>query len=311
VRSAVSARASRLNIRLNPQAAVYAFPNIAGFVGGDTVGVILASGMHRRDRIRLAVDIGTNGEMALGSSAGIVCCSTAAGPAFEGARIRFGMRASPGAIDKIRIGSDVEANVVGGGRARGLCGTALIDLIAELLRVGVIDETGRLADEGEVPASVPDPVRRRLGNEGEERIFVIASAEETETGRPIFLTQRDVREVQLAKAAIYAGIRILLQDAGLGENDLHEILLAGAFGNFIRRSMAQRIGLLPAIPTEKIRFIGNAAAEGAEMALLDRACREEAEQISRSARYLELAARPEFQMEFASAMMFTGAEAPQ
>ena len=306
LRRSVNVRARDLGMRIHPRGLVHALPNIAGFVGADTVGVILSSAMHESDAPVLAIDIGTNGELVVGNKDRLIACSTAAGPAFEGARIKFGMRAADGAIDKIVINDDMEYNVIGNVAPRGLCGTALIDLVAELIRVGAVDETGRLLQGGDLPDRVPEAVRQRIVDGENGADFVIAPAEETQVDGPIVLTQRDIRELQLAKGAIAAGVNIMLQEAGVKPADLCCVLLAGAFGSFIRRNMAKGIGLLPDIPNERIRYIGNAAGAGARMALLSRKCKHEANRISDRVEYLELAGRPDFQMEFASAMMFPG-----
>jgi uncharacterized 2Fe-2S/4Fe-4S cluster protein (DUF4445 family) len=260
--------------------------------------------MHESAERALAIDIGTNGELVIGNKQRLVSCSTAAGPAFEGARIRFGMRAADGAIDKLIINHDVEFSVIGNLPPRGLCGTALIDVVAELLRVGAIESTGRLLPPDEMPSSVPEPIKRRVAEGDNGLEFAIARKEETSLGGPLCLTQRDIRELQLAKGAIAAGAAILLKEFGIAPKDLGRVLLAGAFGNFIRRNMARRIGLLPDVPTERILYIGNAAGAGARMALQSRRCKEEANRISDRTEYLELAGRPDFQQEFTEAMMF-------
>jgi len=297
-------RARDIGVRIHPQGKLYALPNIAGFVGGDTVAVVLATGMMQKDEVCLAIDVGTNGEMVLGSREWMVSCSTAAGPAFEGARIRFGMRASQGAIEKILINDDVSYNVIGNVAPIGICGTALIDLLAELRRVGVVDETGRILTGSDLPGGLPPRLAERVQEDDDGPIFVLAEKEEAANGRRIYITQRDVRELQLAKGAILAGVMTLLKEANMELDDIHEILLAGAFGNFIRRKMAKRIGFLPQIPSERIRFVGNAAGAGARLALVSRACRDEAERISRHVKYIELAGRPDFQIFFGEAMMF-------
>jgi len=304
LRSEVVCRATELGLRIHPRARVHAVPNIAGFVGADTVAVILATDLMNATRPTLALDIGTNGEVVLAANGRIISCSTAAGPAFEGARIKFGMRAAEGAIDKVVIDHDVHINVLGGVPARGICGSSLIDAVAELLRHGIIEPTGRMLPPGSLPRSLPRAVARRVVENEGGPCFILADAGQTQIGGPVYLTQRDVREVQLAKGAIAAGIHLLLKTAGIGKDDIACVLLAGAFGNFIRRSNALRIGLLPQVPSERIRFIGNAAGAGAKMALISRTCREEAEQISQKTEYLELGAAPEFQLEFAAAMMF-------
>jgi len=304
VRSGVRAAASDLGLTIHPRGTVYSMPNIAGFVGGDTVGVILATDLDRGDDLRLAIDIGTNGEMALGSRERLIACSTAAGPAFEGARIQQGMRATAGAIEKVLIDGDVRVNAIAGKPARGLCGTGLIDAVAELLRLGIIDSTGRVQGPDSLTGKIPDAVLNRIVPGAMGFDFVLALPDQSHEGKPVVLTQKDVREVQLAKGAIAAGLQIMLREFGVDQDDVAEILLAGAFGNFIRRSMAKRIGLLPDVPTDRIRFVGNAAGAGARLALISRECREQAEEISRRTEYVELAGRADFQMEFAEAMLF-------
>ena len=300
--------AAEVGLAVHPRARVATLPNIAGFMGGDTVGVILATRLLEAERPTLAEDIGTNGEMVLGTRERLVSCSTAAGPAFEGARIRFGMRAAKGAIEQVRIRDDVELSVIGNVPPRGLCGSALIDLAAELLRKGILDRSGRLLRPDALRADLPDALRRRVGV-GERGVdFVLVPAAETSLDEPIVLTQRDVRELQLAKGAIRAGIEILKGQLGLGDDDIHAVLLAGGFGNFIRRDNALRIGLLPPIEHERIDFVGNAAIVGAKMALACIDYRRQAEEASLKVEYIELGALTEFQMHFADAMIFPTGE---
>ena len=309
VRQGAMADAADLGIAIHPRGRVYAMPNIAGFVGGDTVGVILATDLLGRDKVALAVDIGTNGEMVLGCGDRLVSCSTAAGPAFEGARIRFGMRAAEGAIEQVRFGADdVEVSVIGNTPARGLCGTALIDAVAGLLRTGILDPTGRLHGPDDLPGGLPDAIRRRVVENDAGVSFVLAHADQTSLDGPVLLTSRDIREVQLAKGAIRAGIEILKGQLGVDNDGIDAVLLAGGFGNFIRRRNALRIGLLPPVEHERIHFVGNAAMVGAKMVLACTDYRTEAEAISRNTEYLELGNLPEFQMQFAEAMMFPEAD---
>ena len=305
LRRPVNARARDVGLRIHPNGLLHTLPNIAGFVGADTVGVILSARIDQSEEMILAIDIGTNGELVIGNRDRLMSCSTAAGPAFEGARIRHGMRAAEGAVDRVLINNDVEYNVIGNVPPRGLCGTALIDLVAELLRVGCVDEMGRLLPPEEMPGAVPDALKRRVV-EGEDGAleFVLAGKEQTALGGPLVLTQRDIRELQLGKGAIAAGVAIMLKEAGIEPKDLGHVLLAGAFGNFIRRKMAKRIGLLPDVPSDRILYIGNAAGAGARMALQSRRCKKTADRISERTEYLELAARPDFQAEFMSAMLF-------
>ena len=301
-RSARTVAAREVGLRLHPRGQLTILPNIAGFVGSDTVGVILATRLLESERIELAIDIGTNGEIVLGSRGRLLCCSTAAGPAFEGARIRFGMRAAAGAIERVTFVDDVHCEVIGARSPLGLCGTGLIDAVAELLRVGVVDAGGRLRPPEEL-GEVPEPIRRRVRRHSDGLIFVLVAREE---GAPedIYLTQRDVREVQLAKGALFAGIRTLERELGISDADISRVLLAGAFGNYIRRDMALRIGLLPALPVERVEFVGNSAGTGAKMALLSTVARSTAERISRTVEYVELAASADFQDTFAEAMLF-------
>ena len=281
-------------------------PNIAGFVGGDTVAVILATEMHKSDEIKFAIDIGTNGELVMGNKDRLVSCSTAAGPAFEGARITFGMRASDGAIEKVVINENgVKINTIGNAKAVGICGTGLIDSIAELLKVGVILPSGRMLKPDELPDTMPDFVKERvIIHEKYGPSFILAYEDESKTGEPILLTQKDVRETQLAKGAILAGYEILKRTLGIKDEDIQEILLAGAFGNYIRRDQAKRIGLLPNVPKDRIRFVGNAAGFGAKMVLLSKDLRKEACEISENTEYIELAVRTDFQDVFVSSMSF-------
>ncbi len=303
-RAAMEAPAADLGIAIHPRGRLYAMPNIAGFVGGDTVGVVLAADLAARRKPTLAVDIGTNGEMVLGTAKRLVACSTAAGPAFEGARIRFGMRAADGAIEQVRFGRDVEISVIGDARPRGLCGSALVDALAELLRAGILEPSGRLRGPDELPRRLPKALRRRVvpGERGND--FILAHEAETGLGAPILLTQGDVRQVQLAKGAIRAGIEVLKRELGVDDAGIDAILLAGGFGNFIRRRNALRIGLLPPVEHSRIHFIGNAALVGAKMVLACTDYRAQAEALSHRVEYLELGGLPEFQHHFAEAMLF-------
>ncbi len=302
-------QARETGLEIHPNGRLYVFPNIGGFVGGDTVAGILATGLHRAQRPSMLVDIGTNGEIVLAHEGRLLATSTAAGPAFEGARIRAGMRATDGAIEKVVLNhNDISYNVIGNTAPAGICGTALIDLAAALLRAGILEATGRLLTPDEVPAGVPTALKERLHENDGNVDFLIVPAEESGTGEGIYLYQRDVRELQLASGAIRAGILILLRRVGLEPDDLDTVLLAGGFGNFIRRSNARRIGLLPPLPTRRIRFVGNAAGMGAKAVLLNRGARATAEQIAESAEHVDLSLDPEFQMEFGMAMLFPDAD---
>lgn len=301
---ALQMQAEDLALDINPNGQVYVFPQIGGFVGGDTVAGIVASRLDREPGTTLFVDIGTNGEIVLAHNRKLIATSVAAGPAFEGARISCGMRAVSGAIEKIVLDGDLRMNIIGNVRPAGLCGSGLIDVAAELLRVGILDPTGRILPPEELPESVNKSLRKRLVLRNDQVDFMLAQKSETATGEPLFLTQKDVRELQLASAAIRSGINILLRLEGLQPMDIGGVLLAGGFGNFIRRNHARRIGLLPPIPCQRIRFIGNASSMGAKRALLSVAEKQYAADIAAKVRHVDLSLSPEFQMEFGAAMVF-------
>ncbi len=298
--------AATLGIVANPGAEIFVFPQIGGFVGGDTVAGMLAARMDKSEGASLLIDIGTNGEIVLACNGRLLATSTAAGPAFEGARIKQGMRAMAGAIEKVVIQKDVLINVIGNSSPVGLCGTALIDTVAELLRHGIIDETGRILSKADISADIPVSVSDRLVSDHGETRFLLVDAKDSASREAIYLWQRDVRELQLATGAIRAGINILLRQAELTPDDLREVLLAGAFGNFIRRNNARRIGLLPQISCDRIRFIGNAASLGAKLALRSVHERELARELGEKAEHVDLSLDTEFQTEFGMAMMFPG-----
>ncbi len=305
---ALTLSADSFGLAIHPGAEVFVFPQIGGFVGGDTVAGMLAVGIEKAEKPTLLVDIGTNGEIVLAHNGTLQATSTAAGPAFEGARITQGMRATAGAIEKVVIKDDVVLNVIGNTRPVGICGTALIDAVAELLRKGLIEETGRIVAAEEAPKNTPAAIVSRLVDNDGETNFLLVPAEEASSGEAVYLWQKDVRELQLATGAIRAGINIMLRRVNLEPGDLGSVLLAGAFGNFIRRSNARRIGLLPQIPCGRIQFIGNAASLGAKHALLSADERARAGQLRKTAEHVDLSLDPEFQMEFGMAMMFPAEE---
>ncbi|MFH0965864.1 MAG: ASKHA domain-containing protein [Planctomycetota bacterium] len=310
LRQGMELTARDLRIAVSPHANVYSLPNIAAFVGGDTVGMILATGMARADDIRLSIDIGTNGEIVVGNREGLSCVSCAAGPAFEGARIAFGMRAAAGAIERVDIADgDLRLRTIGHEPPHGICGSGLVDALARLLELGLVDETGALVED---PAGlrVPDALKRRIALLDGQPSFFLALPDETSVHTGVYLTQRDIREVQLAKGAIAAGTRTLLHEMGLSLDDIAQFNVAGAFGNYIRASSAKVVGILPDVPTERIRFVGNAAGAGARMILMNAQLRKEAESLSRSTRYVELAGREDFQTTFMEAMLFAPVTTP-
>lgn len=298
-----SVPAAELGLKIARCGRLTVLANVAGFIGADTVAVVLATEMHTSPQLNLAIDIGTNGEIVLGTAEELIACSTAAGPAFEGARIRFGMRAARGAVERVDIEDDVRLGLIEGDKVVGICGTGLIDTVAELLRLAIIDETGRIRDASEVP-SLPEAIAKRIrpGKNGND--FTLAWPDQCANGEAVYLTQRDVREVQLAKGAIFAGVQIMKRELDVTDDDLAGVLLAGAFGNYIRPERARRIGLLPDVALDRMTFVGNAASTGAKLALVNRGCRTESDEISERIRYVELAGRADFQMEFTAAMMF-------
>lgn len=299
----VTLSAEQAGLVINPAGSVYSLPVIAGFVGADTVGVLLVSRMTERDRPTLAIDIGTNGEVMLWSGERLLVTSCAAGPAFEGGEISSGVRAAAGAIERVwlRNGS-IGYATIGGVHPNGICGSGIFDTMAALLDAGIVDSTGRFADEERARALPPD-LAARLRGEGSEREFVLVPSTNGERGA-IRFTQKDVREVQLAKGAVRAAVELLCREAGIEVTDLDEILLAGAFGNYIDRRSALRMGLLPEVPLERIVGIGNAAGAGALAALVSTAERRRAAELAEQAEHIELMANPHFQMAFADSMIF-------
>jgi len=296
--------AAESGVRINPRGEVYVLPSIAGWVGADTVGVMLSTRLTESEGPTLAIDIGTNGEVILWSGERLLVCSTAAGPAFEGAQIRHGMRAAAGAIDHVRATEDGTAiRTIANEPAVGICGSGLLDAVARMLDLGVINATGLMVDEAGA-AGLPPAIASRIGGEGQDRHFVLATAQESALGEPVTLTQRDVRQLQLAKGAVRAGIEVLLSETGLQPADLERILLAGAFGSYIDRASAVRIGLVPPLPLARIIAVGNAAGAGAVMALASTSEREKSTQLAEAATHVELSSRPDFQMLFMETMLF-------
>jgi len=300
--SSHSVPARGIGLKTHCRGRLYTAPLVAGFVGADTVGVILATGMHAGDGLRLAIDIGTNGEIVLGTRQRLLACSTAAGPALEGARIRYGMRAADGAIDRVAIRDGaVTVRTIGDAPPVGLCGTGLIDAVAALVAAGVVEPTGRMRSADDLAGEAPGLARRVRTVDGQPAFCL---AEDDDGGSAVLLTQRDVREVQLAKGAIAAGVATLLEEFGAVLADVEQVLLAGAFGNYIRPEAARAVGLLPEVPLEKVRSVGNAAGAGARMLLVNRNLRHVAADVARGVEHVELSRRPGFQARFADAMVF-------
>lgn len=292
IRSGIDIKARDLGVEINPSGNVHALPIIGGFVGADTIAVILATGLYERNDICMALDIGTNTEVVIGNRDLIMAASCASGPAFEGAHIKHGMRAASGAIESIKIDPEtleVEYKTIDNVKPRGICGSAIIDAVAEMLKAGIIDTSGTFN------SGVKSP-RLRASENGLE--FVIAWGNETATGKDIVITQRDIREIQLAKAAIHTGCMLLMRKMGIEEHDISVLFLAGAFGMYINPESARTIGMYPEIPLDRIRAVGNAAGTGARMCLVSKSMRRRAEEILKKVKYVELAAEPDFQAEF-------------
>lgn len=283
-----------------PGMAVYYAPCVAGYVGGDITAGILSSRVYALRGRNLFLDVGTNGEMALNTENGFLCCSVACGPAFEGAEISCGMPSIPGAVCRVdwENGKPV-LDVIGGGEPKGLCGSGILDLLAILLRLGVVDDTGRLLP----PDEAPDELADYLGeDEDGNGIFYLTG------DRRVYFTAGDVRKIQLAKGAVAAGISLLLQEAGIAPEKVKELHISGGFGNAMRPASAAAIGMIPRELTDRVRPMGNTALFGAARALCDPDSREELRKICRSCRYLELAGNPEFTQKFMEHMMFESEE---
>ena len=303
IAESLTASAQETGIAINTAGRVFVLPNIAGFVGADTVGVILATDIDWSESIKLAIDIGTNGEIVLGSRDRILACSAAAGPAFEGAQIGCGMRGATGAIDHVRFDEEIGYSVVGAGRPQGICGSGLLDAIAGLLAHGIIDHRGRILPPDKSGCQAARYKDYIVAHEGTNALLLVDESE-TAHGRPILITQKDIREVQLAKGAIAAGIHVLLEQLGISVDDISEVLLAGAFGNYLDPHSACAIGLIPQALDGKIRPVGNAAGTGAKMALLSRNEYRRAGLIAGLVEYVELSAYKNFINIFADAMYF-------
>ena len=303
--------AEKIALQINPAGNIHTVENIAGFVGSDTTAVALAVDMDSAEETTLTVDIGTNGEIVLGSKDKLYAASCAAGPALEGARITCGSRAMAGAIEAVVVNDsrqgglrhDIDLDVIGGCAPRSICGSGLIDAVAVLLNLGIVDATGQFSKVASLKDKVPGPILARMVEHGGQPAFVLDERRATSDER-LLLTQKDIREVQLAKAAIRAGIKLLQKKLRLEDSDIKQILLAGAFGNYIRKESALRIGLLPAVPPECIHFVGNAASSGAQMLLLSQHCRTTAKKLARKIEYIEIAHEPDFQAVFADSMAF-------
>lgn len=300
-------KARDLGININPGSYVFVLPNEAGFVGADNVGVLIAEEPYKSDEIQLIIDIGTNGELVFGNKEKMISSSCATGPALEGAQLQFGMRAAPGAIERIRIDPEtheVDYKVIGRDawrkysepkemKCKGICGSGILDVLAELYRAGIVTKSGAFSNEQKSN-------RYRRNPENNQPEFVLAWAEETSIGKDVVITQRDVRQIQLAKGALHAGCKLMMRRMGMDKVD--KIKIAGAFGTHVDREKALIMGLFPDCEIEKILSVGNAAGDGCRTALLNRKKREEANWVSRNVEYVELTVEGDFQQQFMECM---------
>ena len=302
--------ASDLGLALHPRARAVVFPALGAYVGGDIISGMLATGMDRDKRTRLFIDVGTNCEIVLSDGDTIVSTAAPAGPAFEGGAIRCGMRAADGAVEVVRVDPEIEGGVslqvIGDVEPVGLCGSGLVDAVSELHRAGLLDHSGRFVTDERAREIAPH-VADRLASIGQERVFVLhrptpdATAEET-----VYLSQRDVRELQFAKGAIATGWTLLLEELGLEQSDVQQVLLAGSFGSYLSPAAAVRIGLVPKIPVLRIVSAGNVAGEGAKMSLLSVRERAGALALLEEVTYVELSDRADFNDRFIELLAFPG-----
>jgi uncharacterized 2Fe-2S/4Fe-4S cluster protein (DUF4445 family) len=296
---------SATGLKVNSSGNIHTVENIAGFVGADTVGAAVAVRMDKVEKMTLVIDIGTNGELILGTKDRMFAASCAAGPAFEGARIGHGSRAMHGAIERVAFSSDsgdLEVVTIGGQAPTSICGSGLIDAVGVLLELGIVDTTGRFVSPEELKDSVSAKILARLTENNGQPAFVIAFG--PDGSAEVILTQKDLREVQLAKAAIRAGIKLLQARAGVDDYQIEQYLVAGAFGNYIDPVHAMRIGLLPTVPLDRVKFVGNAAASGAKLVLLNRHMRVLAQALARRIKYVEIGHEAAFSTVFADCLFF-------
>ena len=299
--------ASDLGVPVHPGAPAYTFPALGAYVGGDIVAGMLASGMDRDKRVRLFIDVGTYCEIVLGDGQRLLATAAPAGPAFEGAAIRCGMRATDGAVEVVKISpDDVRLQVIGDAPPAGLCGSGLVDAVAALVDVGLLDTSGRLLSVDKARETLPG-LADRLSEVDGERVFVLHwHGEPGDAANAVYLSQRDVRELQFAKAAIATGWRLLVAELGVAESDIQQVLLAGSFGSYLSPANAVRIGLVPKIPVLRIVSAGNVAGEGAKMTLLSVRERAGARTLLAEVRYVELSDRPDFNDRFIEQLAFPG-----
>jgi uncharacterized 2Fe-2S/4Fe-4S cluster protein (DUF4445 family) len=298
-------RASEFGVEVHPRAPAFVFPSLGAYVGGDIVAGMLATGLTRDRRLRLFIDVGTNSEIALGSNERVLATAAPAGPAFEAAQIKCGMRAAEGAIEGLKIdGDELSLEVIGDVEAVGMCGSGLVDAVAELVQAGLLDHSGRFIPDEDAAARYPG-LASRLTMIGKERVFVLHWRGEAPESS-VYLSQRDVRELQFAKASIATGWKILLRELGVDPGEITQVLLAGSFGAYLTPLSAVRIGLVPKLALARIVSAGNVAGEGAKIAALSLRERAEAHSIVREVEYIELSGRADFNDLFIDQLAFPG-----
>jgi uncharacterized 2Fe-2S/4Fe-4S cluster protein (DUF4445 family) len=298
--------ASDFGVPVHPRAPAFVFPSLGAYVGGDIVAGLLATGLTRDRRLRLFIDVGTNSEIALGSVDQVLATAAPAGPAFEAAQIRCGMRAAEGAIEGVRIdGESLLLEVIGDAEPKGICGSGLVDAVAELAHCGLLDHSGRFISDEDAAAKLPG-LATRFARIDEQRVFVLDWRGCSDPAQTVFLSQRDVRELQFAKASIATGWRLLMSELGVEPRDVAQVLLAGSFGSYLTPLSAVRIGLVPRLALPRIVSAGNVAGEGAKIAALSARERAEAESIVREVRYVELSGRADFNDLFIDQLAFPG-----
>jgi uncharacterized 2Fe-2S/4Fe-4S cluster protein (DUF4445 family) len=297
--------AADLGVPVHARAPAFVFPSLGAYVGGDIVSGMLATGLTRDKRMRLFIDVGTNSEIALGNQEGVVATAAPAGPAFEAAQIRCGMRAAEGAIEGVALAdNDIALEVIGDIEPIGVCGSGLVDAVAELVRIGLLDHSGRFVDDTKA-AEISPSLAPRLTKIGDERVFVL-SWKGDDPAASVYLTQRDIRELQFAKASIATGWKILFGELGMEPEEVSQVLLAGSFGQYLAPSSAVRIGLVPRIALPRIVSAGNVAGEGSKIAALSLRERAEARSIVNEVRYVELSGRSDFNDAFIDQLAFPG-----
>lgn len=299
----INLEAREIGLEVYPHAGIHLIPNIAGYVGGDTTSVILATQVYNKQGNYLVVDIGTNGEIVLAIDGKMLACSTAAGPALEGAHIKFGMRAMPGAIEGVTFDGKISLKVIGDASPIGICGSGLLQAAQVLRNIGVVSPSGKMISREEAEKTGLDSsIFERLGKDENGNFFLLSLSEDKREAVRIY--QLDIRELQLAKGAIRTGIEILMKEAGITAEDIEQVLLAGAFGNYLDKESALGIGLLPKVSPERIISVGNAAGTGARMALISEPLLKKTYDISKEVRHIELSGCSDFHEMFIEYMGF-------